>query len=224
MDQTLMEYFGVATKNILITKRTEENQSFYDWLSMPQTMFSLAFNEEWTNKHITATQSRWELVSIAKDILSIQSQSRDSINLVEYGIGSEKKDIDGSTSVVTDQNKLDTYIKKTFESTVLSEEKANIVIQNSSEVSGLAAQTKRVLTNMGGIVVELKNGDQKQENTTIEINDKKWLESKTLQKILKVLPMAKVEEMHPGEDTGDITISIGKDYATIIYGTTGSEK
>jgi hypothetical protein len=218
MDATLTGYFGVATKNILITKRNDDTASFFDWISTPTTLFNLVFNEDWTRNHITATQSRLELVSIAKDILSVQTQSRDSTTIVEYGIGSEHKDIDGSKTVVTDTNKLDTYIKKTFENTSISEEKANITIENSAEVTGLASQVGRVLTNMGGIVVELKNGETPQETSTVELNDQKWLKSKTLQKILKAIPTAKISQTLSTDKKADITVTLGKDYAKLIYG------
>lgn len=216
--QTLTDYFGVSTKNIYVLFNNSELQSFYEWISNPYNMFQLAFNADWTTNNVTGNTSRWEMLQLASTIKNIPDQNKSSISILENDIGTKETTIDNTESIITDQNRLDTYIKRAFENKNIIEEKANIIIANATSTQGLARSAARIITNMGGIVVDLQNSETESQETKIIISDNKWLHSVTLQKIVKSLPHSNITTITNSESKSDITIILGKDYATFITG------
>ncbi len=218
--QTLTDYFGVSTKNLYVVMDGTESQPMYEWLTNPFTMFHLAFDPDWTQAHFTGNASRWDMLSLARTIQSIPDQQKTSITILDNDIGTVETDVDNSKNIVTDQNKLDSYIRKAFENKDLVDEKANISIQNATSTQGLARGVARIITNMGGIVIDLHNSEVEKETTVITVSDKKWLQSVTMQKIVKSLPNSKTEVITTSEtiSKSDITITLGKDYAVFITG------
>lgn len=218
--QTLTDYFGVSTKNIYVLFNTENNAPIYEWLASPMTMFHLAFDSNWTGQHLSGNTSRWDMLKLARTIQAIPEPNKTSISILDNDIGIVRTDVDKTQSIETDQNKLDAYIKKAFENKDIIDEKANISIENATATQGLARGVARILTNMGGMVIDLHNSELQNDTTKVVVSDKKWLQSVTLQKIIKSLPNAKIETENNSGAKADITVSLGKDYATFITGST----
>ncbi|MDQ3239330.1 MAG: LytR C-terminal domain-containing protein [bacterium] len=221
INQTLIDYFGVATQNIYITKNSSDPNSYqpyYSQLSSMLYMFNLTFNESWLDSHIVSPDSRWKLLTISKKINNIPSQNRSTANILDTDIGTKETDIDGATIIKTDFNKLDSYIKKIFQNTNMLDEKANISIENGTTTSGLGNKVSRLITNMGGVVVSVGNSEIIQDETIIKINDKKWIDSSTLNKITKTLPQSKLSSQLNEDNRTDILIILGKDYAKLLTG------
>ncbi|MDQ3098416.1 MAG: LytR C-terminal domain-containing protein [bacterium] len=218
--QTLTDYFGVSTKNIYVLFNNDSNTPVHQWLTNPITMFRLAFDADWTTKNLTGNTSRWDMLSLSRTIQAIPDESKTSISILENEIGVIKKDVDNTDTIITDQNKLDAYVKKAFENKDLVTEKANITIENATATQGLARSVSRIITNMGGVVIDLHNSETSISETKIIVSDKKWLQSVTLQKIVKSLPYSKIETVTTTESKSDITVVLGQDYATFITGST----
>jgi hypothetical protein len=218
INQTLIDYFGVATRNVYITSLDDNLKSFYDNLTNPFVMFNLTFNEDWTNKHIISPDSRWNLINLAQKINNIPIQNRVSLNILENEIGYKETSIDQSIIIKTDFNKLDSYIKRIFQNSEILSEKANISIANGTEITGLGSKVSRLITNMGGVIVNVGNTETIQEKTVIQINNKKWITSSTLEKITKTIPDSEISSELNTDNRTDILIILGKNYAKIVTG------
>lgn len=218
IQQTLTGYFGVSTKNIFVLYNNPQGTPVYEWLTSPLTLFHFAFDADWTSKHITTNTSRLEMLSLARTIQKIPDAQKSAISILDNEIGSVINGIDNSNIITTDLNKLDSYIKKAFENKDLINEKANISIENATTTQGLAKMLSRIVTNMGGVVVDLQNSEDESTTTKIMVSDKKWLQSVTLQKIVKSLPNSQVETSSRSDLKSDISIILGKDYARFITG------
>ncbi len=216
--QTLTDYFGVSTKNIYIRLNTENDTPVYEWLANPMILFHLAFDSNWSEQHLSGNTTRLEMLKLARTIQKIPEPNKTSISILDNDIGIVKTNVDKTQSIETDQNKLDTYIKKAFENKDVIDEKANISIENATTTQGLARGVARILTNMGGMVIDLHNSEIQSNTTKVIVSDKKWLQSITLQKIIKSLPSAKIETENSPGTKSDIIVSLGKDYATFITG------
>jgi hypothetical protein len=181
-------------------------------------IFNLTFNEQWTNKNIITPESRWDLLTIVKKINSIPDQNRKSINILDNEIGYKEADIDQTQIIKTDFNKLDTYIKRTFQSSAMQEEKANITIENGTQITGLGSKVSRLITNMGGIVVSVGNSEKEYSKTEVVINDKKWIDSETVSRIKKAIPEVQISSNIKSDNRTDVLLILGNDYAEIVTG------
>lgn len=219
VNQTLIEYFGISTQKMIIVKNDlPEGKTFDKWIQDPFTMFKIAFDENWVKQNLETNESRLNILQIAHQIQIIPDQNKNELKVEQQGIVELQKSVDNSSVYITDQNKLDTYIKKTYQTDAILNEKADIAIQNGTESQGLASKVSRIISNSGGVVIELKNADKNQDTTNIQIHDKKWLNSQTLQQIQSTIPGAKVEINSEINTKSDITIILGRDYAQIITG------
>jgi hypothetical protein len=219
IDQTLIEYFGVSTQKMIIVNNDHLGEAtFTNWLQSPQTILKMAFDENWVKDTLQTNQSRFELIKLARSIQNIPDQNTTLLKAEDSGMLEEEKALDNSKIYITDQNKLDTYIKKSFQTDAILEEKADIVIENSTKTQGLASKVSRIVTNSGGVVIEVKNSQNVQEQSLITISDQKWLESATLQQIQTTLPSAKIVTSTETSSKADIVITLGSDYSEIITG------
>jgi hypothetical protein len=218
IDQTLIDYFGVSTRNVYITRSNDITDPYYSTLTNPMYIFNLTFNEQWTNKNIITPESRWDLLNIVKKINTIPDQNRKSINILDNEIGYKEADIDQTQIIKTDFNKLDTYIKRTFQSSAMQEEKANISIENGTQITGLGSKVSRLITNMGGVVVSVGNSEKEYPKTEVIINDKKWIDSETVSRIKKAIPEVQISPNINSDNRTDVLLILGNDYAEMVTG------
>ncbi len=220
INQTLTEYFGVPAKTIYIVKTNSESETpFSTWLTQPFTMFKLTFDKDWATQNLITSQSPWNMLHLAQVLRGIPAEMTTDIDIVEYGIGSKEISKDGSPVVTSDQNKLDAYIKKSFQNIALMQEKANIQIENSTQVTGLGGKFARIVTNMGGVVIDVGNRTEISEKTQIIISKKEWENSATVIELKRALIDCEVF-VSPESSTSDITVIIGNSYASLIEGNT----
>lgn len=217
--QTLVEYFGVPSHTIYIIKnQSESNIPFVDWIVNPATLFHLAFDNNWVKDNVITESSSWDLLRLANTIRTIPKEFTDKIDLIEYDIAKIEKRKDGSEAAITDQNKLDAYIKKSFQNIDLIEEKANIQIENGTTISGLGSNYSRIVTNMGGIVIGVKNSEQASEATKIIVSDKRWESSVTVQELKNTLDKPEIMLDSSYNPTADISVILGDTYAKMSLG------
>lgn len=219
LNQTLIEYFGVSAQRMYIVKTNSESHSFHTWIADPFNIFRLAFDQEWVKENIKTSQSAWDLINLAKTINTIPSEFTSEINIVDYEIGKKESSKDGSEVVVTDKNKLDEYIKKSFQNINILDEKANIRIENSTQTPGLGSKFSRVLTNMGAVIIDISNSSATSQKTKVILSEKSWEQSSTLQELKSTLVDYEIVTEASNAGTADITIVLGDSYAQMTNGT-----
>jgi LytR cell envelope-related transcriptional attenuator len=218
LNQTLIEYFGVSAQKMYIVKTNSDATSFHKWITDPINIFRLAFDQNWVKENIKTSQTAWDLLNLAKTINGIPAEFTSDVNIVDYEIGSKDSSKDGSEVVVTDKNKLDEYIKKSFQNINILDEKANITVKNSTQTPGLGSKFSRVLTNMGAVVIDISNSTATSQKTKVILSEESWEQSSTMQELKSTLVDYEVITESTGTGTADITIVLGESYAQMING------
>jgi len=218
--QTLVEYFGLPVERLYIIKNTENGTSFNEWLTHPVTLFKLTFDQKWAKHHVITNETPLSLIELARIIHKVPNEFNTTIDIKQYGIGIESKNKDGTTILNTDRNKLDEYIKKSFQNIELIHEKLNIKIENSTEITGLGSKFSRIVTNMGGIVIDVGNSIEKTDTTIIYIKEEHLKETTTFHEISKILQSYEVKVDNEMSSGADISVRLGQSYALLIHGKT----
>lgn len=102
--------------------------------------------------------------------------------------------------------KVDKIVTKLFSDAEIKKESQAIEIINTTSVTGLGARLARLITNMGGRVVQVSTEESLQKNSLILYNGRKTYTVKKLNKVLSfnTIKMGK-------QSIADITIVIGED-------------
>lgn len=98
-----------------------------------------------------------------------------------------------------------------LEDPIIANEDLTISIVNSSGVEGTGLVLKKIITNLGGNVINLSSG-QKQDNTTLVTTEKG---SKTADRIKSILK-TEIKDSKKKGNNSDIFITIGEDFAKLF--------
>lgn len=113
-----------------------------------------------------------------------------------------------SISLPKDEYTMDRISSSLFSDYEISQEKISIRIINGTDVFGLGNRLARLITNMGGNVIEVSTAEEPKGTSEVSYFDKKGYTVDRLSKILR-FPVNKRESV----DISDVTITIGKDRA-----------
>jgi hypothetical protein len=117
---------------------------------------------------------------------------------------------DGTSGFELNQARLDRIIAKYFQDEKIREEGLALEVVNATNHSGLAARAARIISNMGGRVIAMRDWDLRNEKCSLRSGQKN-LSSYTLKKLVKVFDC-----QFDGEDLGssraEMIIILGEDY------------
>lgn len=105
-----------------------------------------------------------------------------------------------------DGKTIDSTIKNFFRDPRIEEEKVSIEIVNSTGEQGIATRMGRLITNMGGNVVLLKNSEKNEKHSSVSYFGE---DGYTVKKISKYFDIEKRKNLEKG--ISDIVITIGED-------------
>lgn len=111
-----------------------------------------------------------------------------------------------SISLPKDEYTMDRISSSLFSDYEISQEKISIRIINGTDVFGLGNRLARLITNMGGNVIEVSTAEEPKGTSEVSYFDKKSYTVNRLSKVLGFPPNRK-----ESVDISDVTITIGKD-------------
>lgn len=120
--------------------------------------------------------------------------------------------LDGSKVWEIDKNRLDSWLQDNMGEFQIQEEGLAIRVINATDYTGLGAAVARIITNMGGRVVEIKSEKLKIKNEKCEIRSEGERKSAfTIQRLLRTLGCEFVEE-EESDGRAEVTVVVGEDY------------
>lgn len=111
-----------------------------------------------------------------------------------------------SISLSTEDRAVDKLLEKLFKNEVIEKENQTVEIINTTDATGLGGRLARLITNMGGNVIQVSTENNSQKNSVILYKGEKTY---TVEKLSKVLGF-KIGEMSR-QSIADITIIVGED-------------
>lgn len=116
---------------------------------------------------------------------------------------------DGTKALTADQKLVDNLLLDLFKEQKIVQEHLTLGILNGTERAGLANRLARLITNLGGDVVSVINGQEKISRCQIKGNGQA-LESYTGQLLAKIYDCEKITDQT--EARADLQITIGENY------------
>jgi hypothetical protein len=179
-DLKLGQYLKIPIEGFVITNFSEENK---DVARLMSDTF-LNYNNIKTNLTI---------IDILR--LFLISKTTPLSNIMTYSISSS-----------LESKKVDKIVEKIFKDEEIEKENQTIEIINTTDETGLGNRLGRLVTNMGGNVIQVSTENNSQKKSAILYNGKK---SYTIEKLSKVLGF-KTSEVNK-QTIADVTIVVGED-------------
>lgn len=197
--------FSPGNDSISVLKIEEENKELKlgQFLKIPIDGFVVG-NSLKTDKDITDLMSdvlfnynnvKTNLTIIDVLRLVLASKTTSENNIETYSI---------STSL--EYQKADKIVEKIFKNEEIEKENQTIEIINTTDIGGLGGRLARLLTNMGGNVIQVSTQNNSQKESVILFDGKKNFTIERISKVLSFRPIASSKK-----SIADITIIIGED-------------
>lgn len=209
--ESCQEYLGLPVdgwiggeRNEMVFSQTGQEGERQIKQTLTDRLFQLIKKKEKTNL------TRWDLVRLWRQINTVRFDKVTLIDLSKTSALLAKILPDGTPGFEIDQNRLDSLIARYFQDDKLREEGLSVEILNATDHSGLASQGARVITNLGGRVIGIKDWPSRNDQCQIR-SKKERASSYTLKRLAKIFDCQLT-----GEDLGDsraeTVIIIGEDY------------
>lgn len=146
--------------------------------------------------------------------LFIESLRPNMIEIFSLSESSFLRDVifaDGSVAKEVDSNSLDYFLKESFIEKHFLSEQLMIEVRNATGIAGQAIIVQRLLTNMGGDVINVTKMDDLHEGTIICVKSSVFLKSYTVRRVANIF-LSKVSLCSEEDNRADITIMLGRDY------------
>lgn len=174
------QFLRIPIEGFVIAKFSQEN------IDVTNLMTKAVFNYSSIKTNLT-------FIDILR--LVFISKTTPANNILTYSISSSME-----------SQKIDKIVEKIFKDDEIEKENQTIEIINTTSVTGLGNRLGRLVTNMGGNVVQVSTENDSQEKSTIMYNGKK---SYTVEKLSKVLGFKTIEMNE--QALADIRIVVGED-------------
>lgn len=152
-----------------------------------------------------------ENIQLFQFIQNLRPDKIDFFSLSESSILRDVKFADGSVAKEVDSDALDYFLKESFIEKHFLSEQLMIEVRNATNVSGQAVIVQRLLTNMGGDVINVTKTDDLSEKTMICVGSSDLLKSYTVLRIANIFS-SKATLCLEEENRADLTITLGRDY------------
>ncbi len=160
--------------------------------------------------------SKFDLIKIWWDFRNLRLNKINLINLKETNVIKELRLSDETLVAEVDLSLSDQLVSRLFSDRKVREENLAIGIYNGTDISGLANQAARLVSNFSGQIVKV--GDWEEELKECQVRTSKINAQKyTTKKILGLFPCEFYEEDANGGET-ELILILGTDYAQSLKG------
>lgn len=198
LSRTLTIFLGVPVEGFIQLKGGLED--YVDWIRQSPLNFFLSL------QNMESDLTPLELVQFNFKLFQIRYDKIQRINLESLVL--DKATLPDSTEVLTgDPTKLDALMQ-TLSETSLQEEHKSVAVFNGTEQPLVGAKAARIITNLGGNVIQIANASQTLDKTYV------WgEESATLQRIKQIFRCCdKLGSLEGISSRAQINVVLGEDF------------
>lgn len=172
LEDTLTSFLGVPVEGFIKLKGHLENKEAGDLVGLiRQTPISLLINL----KNIDSDLTLWELLRWNLSLLGVRFDKFKSLDLKNLGVLDKGTLADGTEVFNFDPIRMDSVISDLVEDK-FKQENLSIAVFNGSERPLMAQRAARLITNLGGSVIQISNFPQKQDKTFVFGENSKTLD------------------------------------------------
>jgi len=197
-------WFIIEDKKVSF-KSAEDIKRFFSYRNLKQNSQSILLHTRLGNL------SFFENIQLSQFIESLRPDKIEFFSLSESSILRDVIFADGSVAKEVDPDALDYFLKGSFIEKHFLSEQLMIEVRNATNVSGQAVIVQRLLTNMGGDVINVTKTDDLNEKTMICVKSSDLLKSYTVLRIANIF-LSKASLCLEEENRADLTITLGRDY------------
>jgi hypothetical protein len=196
-------WLGGGRQEMIFSQTGEEGER-QSKQTITNQLFQLIKKKEETNL------TRWDLFRLWRQISQVRF---DKVSLIDLGKTSAllaKTLPDGTPGFEIDQNRLDNLLARYFQDEQLGEEGLSLEILNATDHAGLASQGARIITNLGGRVVGIKDWPSRSDQCQIRSKPER-MGSYTLKRLAKIFA-CQLTSGDLGDSRAEAVIILGEDY------------
>ena len=197
LEDTLTSFLGIPVEGFIRLKGNLQGWEANDLVnSIRRTPISILTQL----KNIDSDLTLGELTQLNLNLFQVRFDKVKTLDLQKLGVLDQGK-LPDSTEVFTfESTKLDTILSDLVEDKI-KEENLSIAVFNATEHPALAQRAARLITNLGGSVIQISNSPQKQDKTFVSGE-----KSKTLDRLKQIFAPGCSKK----EDCDKITIDLNK--------------
>jgi len=156
--------------------------------------------------------SWWDKLRVSW-FLNFNLKSTLKLDLVERAVLSQEQLADGSDVFRPSLILLDELINEYYFDEKVINEAYEVAVINASEVTKIANQVARILSNLGVEVIKTDN-QELEDSSVIKVKNKQMAETKTIKLLQRLLDIDEVKIDDLKDDRAEVVVIIGKDYVT----------
>lgn len=159
-----------------------------------------------------------ELLRLVFGLKRVRFDKVQTFDLAKMNLLETKELADGQQVLAADSTKIDQF-SQNFTETKISQERLTVAVLNATQVPGLAGKAARLISNMGGDVIQQTNFNQNLQASKIVINiaDKQVVSSYTYKRLVQVFEKGchssqKCDNIQQVETRAQINVIVGEDF------------
>ncbi len=205
LERTLTSFFGVPVEGFIQLKgdfAEKEAEDFIYWIR--QNPMNIFFALKDTNSDL----SLLEMTRLNLKLFQVRFDKVNSINLEALLILNKSSLPDQTEVLIGDPVRIDSISQTLVDENVLKEHKT-VAVFNATDHALIAQKAARIITNLGGNVIQISNTSLKQDKTRI------WGEkSQTLKRLTQIFSCCdKIEPQLEGiSSRAQINVILGEDF------------
>ena len=167
-----------------------------------------------TLRSLETNLTRWDLFRLWRQVQSVGHRQISLVDLAQANVLEVKKLADGSQAWEVDSKRLDVLLADLFPDTKIKEENLSIAVYNGTDFSGLANQAARLISNLGGRVVEVGDREAKTDQCLV-LSEEDQAASRTVKKLIKVFD-CQFQPTTMTKERGAVVVILGEAYWRLI--------
>lgn len=170
-------------------------------------------------RSIKTSLTPFELIGFLSVLNQVKGDDFRTLDLEKSSVTESKLLADGSRVLGVDNISLDLFIREKLADPVISEEGVPVAVINATPHTGLAGEVSRVLTNMGGNVIQVMASDQYESGSKVVTSDHNLTYIRVSQIFAPACLKKKCESSDPKvlSSRAKINIILGEDYFSKWY-------
>ena len=203
---SLQEYFGVNLDGYLIGGKYQPGKTKAKNFLLNQFFNVLRGREKTNLTHWDSLRIWWQVKKIREDKITV-------VDLAQISASQEVDLPDGSKAIRIDPERLTRIISQFFVDEDFKKEDLTIAVLNKTKHLGLANNASKIITNIGGRVIQVSNlQNQEEVDGGCEVqSEKKYKNSYTVEKLKNIFDCHWIER-EENEQRAKILLLIGENY------------